>query len=147
MPCGRTLACRARRVLHTAVMEQASRPSPPVEFMAMSPLISGLASVASLLFNASSSGRANAPRRSGGDTAPDQASAVVTLSPQAEALDTMVGKDGPLVIVDIEVPEDVLVSRLHDRRICGNCGWNATPGIARCERCGGPLVQRSDDGE
>lgn len=86
MPCRRTLACRARRVLHTAVMEQAGRPSPPVEFMAMSPLISGLASVASLLSNASSSGRANAPRRSGGDTAPDQASAVVTLSPQAEAL-------------------------------------------------------------
>jgi adenylate kinase len=66
---------------------------------------------------------------------------------QAEALDTMVSKDAPLVIVDIEVPEDILVSRLHDRRICGNCGWNATPGISRCERCGGPLVQRSDDGE
>lgn len=51
----------------------------------MTPLISGLASVASLLFNATS-GRANAPRRNSGDTAPEQASAVVTLSPQAEAL-------------------------------------------------------------
>ena len=31
---------------------------------------------------------------------------------QAEALDTMLDKSAPLVIVDIEVPEDVLVKRL-----------------------------------
>ena len=32
---------------------------------------------------------------------------------------------GPLVVVDIVVPEDVLVRRLAARRICGNCGVNA----------------------
>lgn len=66
---------------------------------------------------------------------------------QAEALDTMLDASAPLVIVDVEVPEDVLVTRLAGRRICGNCGWNALPAIERCARCGGPLVQRSDDGE
>ncbi len=66
---------------------------------------------------------------------------------QAEALDAMFDKGSPLVIVDIEVPEDVLVKRLAERRICGNCGWGATPGVNACARCGGPLVQRSDDGE
>jgi adenylate kinase len=66
---------------------------------------------------------------------------------QAEALDKMLDQSAPLVIVDIEVPEDVLVRRLAERRICGNCGWNATPGVMTCARCGGPLVQRSDDGE
>jgi adenylate kinase len=66
---------------------------------------------------------------------------------QAEALDKMLDQSAPLVIVDIEVPEDVLVRRLAERRICGNCGWNATPGVDTCARCGGPLVQRSDDGE
>lgn len=67
--------------------------------------------------------------------------------PQAEALDGLVDQSAPLVIVDIDVPEDVLVKRLAERRICGNCGWGATPGVAACARCGGPLVQRSDDGD
>ena len=49
------------------------------------------------------------------------------------------------MIVDIEVPEETLVSRLQARRICRTCGWNATPGVVACEKCGGALVQRSDD--
>jgi adenylate kinase len=65
--------------------------------------------------------------------------------PQARALDALIDDRAPLVIVDIEVPEDVLVARLQARRICRNCGWNATPGVLACEKCGGPLVQRSDD--
>ena len=52
----------------------------------------------------------------------------------------------PLVVVDIEVPEETLVSRLQARRICRNCGWNATPGVPPVRECGGALVQRSDDG-
>lgn len=66
---------------------------------------------------------------------------------QAQALDGMLDDRAPLVVVDIDVPEDVLVKRLAERRICANCGWNATPGIDRCARCGGSLVQRSDDSE
>jgi adenylate kinase len=65
--------------------------------------------------------------------------------PQADALDRLIDGRAPLVVVDIEVPEDVLVTRLQARRICRNCGWNATPGVPVCEKCGGALVQRSDD--
>jgi adenylate kinase len=62
---------------------------------------------------------------------------------QAEALDELV--DEPVVVVNIEVPEETLVRRLSVRRICGNCGATATPGLNACERCGGELVQRRDD--
>jgi len=66
---------------------------------------------------------------------------------QAEALDKWIDAKAPLVVVDIDVPEDTLVQRLRSRRICANCGWNAVSGIAACARCGGPLIERSDDGE
>lgn len=66
--------------------------------------------------------------------------------PQARALDRMLDQRAPLVVVDIEVPEETLVARLQGRRICRNCGWNASPGVQTCAQCGGPLVQRSDDG-
>lgn len=64
---------------------------------------------------------------------------------QAEALDTIVKGNGPLVIVDIEVPEATLAERLTTRRICGSCGWNAVPGLTACARCGGALEKRRDD--
>lgn len=58
----------------------------------MSPLISGLASLASLVFNASGgSSKAAATRRSS-EATEVQPSAVVTLSPQAEALAGFAGK-------------------------------------------------------
>jgi adenylate kinase len=65
--------------------------------------------------------------------------------PQAEALDTLIDERSPLVVVDIEVPIEILIARLRARKICRNCGWNAAPGVETCARCGGPLVQRSDD--
>jgi adenylate kinase len=64
---------------------------------------------------------------------------------QAIALDTMIDGAGPVVVVNIEVPEEVLVERLTLRRICANCGWNAVPGMKQCAQCGGPLVSRRDD--
>ena len=65
---------------------------------------------------------------------------------QAEALDGMVNGRGPLVVVDIVVPEDVLVRRLATRRICSKCGSNAAVDwIAVCGKCGGSLVARVDD--
>ena len=66
--------------------------------------------------------------------------------PQAAALDEMMLGRGPLVIVDIVVPENVLLRRLAARRICGACGVNALiEWTTSCGNCGGPLVHRTDD--
>jgi adenylate kinase len=66
---------------------------------------------------------------------------------QAAALDGLVEGRGPLVVLDIVVPEDVLVRRLATRRICSNCGVNAAVEWAGdCQQCGGKLIARIDDG-
>ena len=69
---------------------------------------------------------------------------------QARALDEIIGErdNGPLVVVDVMVPEEELVRRLAGRLICSKCGINADPFGAdadRCKKCGGELVQRADD--
>jgi adenylate kinase len=71
---------------------------------------------------------------------------------QAKALDTVLGELGtPLqAVINLQAPEEALVSRLSGRRVCGQCGKNyhvesnppADDGI--CE-CGGKVVQREDD--
>jgi adenylate kinase len=69
---------------------------------------------------------------------------------QARALDHIVEErgTGPLIVVDIEVPEAELVRRLAGRRICSKCGENAGPDDGdACRRCGGQLMQRADDNE
>ncbi len=66
---------------------------------------------------------------------------------QAGALDRMVEGRGSLVVLDIVVPEDVLVRRLATRRICGKCGANAAvEWLGACGKCGGQLIARVDDG-
>jgi len=65
---------------------------------------------------------------------------------QAIELDRMVDGRGPLVVLQMVVPEDVLVRRLATRRICGSCGANAEPEGTVCGRCGGSFVTRVDDG-
>jgi adenylate kinase len=68
--------------------------------------------------------------------------------PQAEALDAIMDGRGPLVIVDIVVPKDVLLRRLAARRICSVCGVNApVEWITKCGVCGGALVHRIDDSD
>ena len=65
---------------------------------------------------------------------------------QAAALDAMVDGRGPLVVLDIVVPEDVLVRRLATRRICSKCGVNAAvEWTGNCQACGGTLIARIDD--
>jgi adenylate kinase len=66
---------------------------------------------------------------------------------QAGALDRLMDGRGPLVVLDIVVPEDVLVRRLASRRICSKCGRNAAvEWLTACGKCGGELVARVDDG-
>jgi adenylate kinase len=68
---------------------------------------------------------------------------------QARALDQIVDErdNGPLIVIDVMVPEEELVRRLASRRICSNCGTNADPfgPGTTCQKCGGELVQRTDD--
>ena len=72
---------------------------------------------------------------------------------QARALDAVMTGRAPLIVIVIEVPESELVRRLGSRLVCGNCGSNADPSDAkalstlRCQKCGGPLQQRTDDNE
>jgi adenylate kinase len=66
---------------------------------------------------------------------------------QATALDRLIDGRGPLIVLDMVVPEDVLVRRLASRRICARCGATAAPDwTTACAGCGGPLVMRADDG-
>ena len=71
---------------------------------------------------------------------------------QARLLDALIEErgNGPLVVVDIVVPEVDLVRRLAGRRICSTCGTNAEPEDGSgtlCRRCGGTLVHRVDDSD
>jgi adenylate kinase len=71
---------------------------------------------------------------------------------QAEALDRIVRdrNNGPLIVIDVEVPQQELVKRLATRRICVKCGTNAAPfggAFDTCPKCGGALVQRTDDNQ
>jgi adenylate kinase len=69
--------------------------------------------------------------------------------PQAEALDKM----GIVIdkVIDIEVSEEMIFSRLSGRRVCEKCGAsyhivNKKPKVEGvCDLCGGTLVQRKDD--
>lgn len=69
---------------------------------------------------------------------------------QAKALERIVKIDA---IINLQVPEWIIVARLSSRRICRNCGavYNTLylkpkkEGI--CDICGGPLYQREDDTE
>lgn len=68
---------------------------------------------------------------------------------QAVALDDMMVGRSPLAVLHLVVPADVLVGRLHQRRVCSVCGTNADPAQTStvCLVCGGALVTRADDDE
>jgi adenylate kinase len=73
--------------------------------------------------------------------------------PQAEALDEMMRGRDPIIVLEMQVPDEELVRRVRGRRVCKDCGTNVSafgrdPATApRCENCGGELVSRSDDTE
>jgi adenylate kinase len=68
--------------------------------------------------------------------------------PQAKALDRMLHGE-PLVIIDLTVPDSELLRRMQERRVCSKCAAIAEPGSNReaCERCGGEMITRADDGD
>ena len=67
---------------------------------------------------------------------------------QAETLGEIAKID---VIILLMVPDWIIIERLSSRRICKNCGavYNVRflkPKVENvCDKCGGPLYQRSDD--
>lgn len=74
--------------------------------------------------------------------------------PQAEALGDIMDQIGKKLdaVIDIEVPDEVLVKRLAGRRMC-RCGasyhviLNPPEVEGKCDHCGGELYQRDDDAE
>jgi len=72
---------------------------------------------------------------------------------QAEAFDVMLEKNGLELdkVLLIDVPKDEIIDRLTGRRVCSKCGAvyhikNNPPKIdGVCDKCGGELIQRSDD--
>ena len=73
---------------------------------------------------------------------------------QAELLDGLVAPEGIDAVIDLEVPDDVALSRIATRRVCSNPDCGATYSLSAppkhnwtCDRCGAPVVQREDDRE
>lgn len=79
---------------------------------------------------------------------------------QATALDEILAKRGPVICVEIQVPDEELVRRVKSRRVCADCGANAdafgqngndVPQLCqntdRCRSVGPKWVSRSDDSE
>ncbi|MBO5396787.1 MAG: adenylate kinase [Clostridia bacterium] len=69
--------------------------------------------------------------------------------PQAEALDTM----GIVIdkVIDIEVADEKIATRMGGRRVCKACGnsyhleYKKPQNDRVCDACGGELIQRKDD--
>jgi adenylate kinase len=67
---------------------------------------------------------------------------------QAKALEKIAKID---VIILLMVPDWIIIERLSTRRICKNCGTVYNTRFLKpkvdmiCDKCGGPLYQRSDD--
>lgn len=70
---------------------------------------------------------------------------------QAEALEKRLHREDKVVVLDLLVPDSVLLERITGRRSCKACSnvhhvRTAPPKAAgRCDKCGGDLVQRTDD--
>lgn len=72
---------------------------------------------------------------------------------QARALDERLQVTGRVIdrVIDLVVPDDVLLARLSGRWLCQDCHASyhmvySPPSVEGvCDRCGGPLYQRPDD--
>ena len=71
---------------------------------------------------------------------------------QAEALEALLPPRGIDLVIDLEVPTEVVLKRLSGRRVCVNCetnyGVDNPPTIDwKCDVCGDRVIQREDDTE
>ena len=69
---------------------------------------------------------------------------------QAEALGTITAARPLDLVIDLDVPRELVLERISSRRLCRDCGTNYTSTVSDgargiCERCGGDIVQRDDD--
>ena len=69
---------------------------------------------------------------------------------QAESLDGITSERPLDMVIDLDVPRDLVLERLSARRVCRDCGANfqatgTETGQWTCENCGGDVVQRDDD--
>ena len=71
--------------------------------------------------------------------------------PQAVALGERLGSDAPLTVLNIEVPDDIIVERSTGRLLCRECGniqhksFSPPAQDGVCDACSGELYQRKDD--
>jgi adenylate kinase len=74
---------------------------------------------------------------------------------QADALKKILRETGRQIehVLNIQVPDGVVIERLTARRTCADCGavyhlqFNTPRNDNRCDSCGGELYQREDDRE
>lgn len=71
---------------------------------------------------------------------------------QAEALEKMLEPDRIDLVVDLDVPKEIVLARLASRRVCSACGANYSLQVPpkvdwSCDVCGGEVIQRADDTE
>ena len=69
---------------------------------------------------------------------------------QAEALDGITAQKPINVVIDLDVPREIVLERISSRRVCRDCGTNYTgqgdePSPWICDVCGGDVQQRADD--
>lgn len=69
---------------------------------------------------------------------------------QADALDAIVEERPIDVVLDLNVPREIVLERISARRVCCDCGTNYTasgndPDPWICDVCGGDVMQREDD--
>jgi adenylate kinase len=69
---------------------------------------------------------------------------------QAKSLDTITERRPIDLVLDLDVPRELVLARLSARRVCRDCGTNyVASGVEKlpwiCEVCGGDVMQRDDD--
>jgi adenylate kinase len=69
---------------------------------------------------------------------------------QAQALDGITAEQPIDLVLDLDVPRELVLARLSARRVCRDCGTNyVASGFEKspwiCEVCGGDVMHRDDD--